>query len=223
MPIDEALRRSAAHVMVSSVSDPELTEEEFRHLSSVLRLRDGETVTVTDGCGHWATCVWHNERLEPVGSVQFEERSCVRSIGVVIPKGDRPEWIVQKLVEIGIDRVVFLESERSVVRWAGARSERHIERLRRVADAACGQSRRVWRVDIDGPLLARDVLHDFVVAEPGGRSLHNDDVSVAIGPEGGWTDEELALSAGRVDLGNSILRVETAALVAAAHMMAGSR
>ena len=56
-------------------------------------------------------------------------------------KGERPEWVVQKLTELGIDRIVPLVSERSVVRWSGARGKATVERLRRVAREAAAQCR----------------------------------------------------------------------------------
>ena len=63
-------------------------------------------------------------------------------------KGERPEWVVQKLTELGVDRIVPLISERSVIRWAGERGTGAVERLRRVAREAAAQSRRVWLPDV---------------------------------------------------------------------------
>ena len=63
-------------------------------------------------------------------------------------KGERPEWVVQKLTELGIDRIVPLLSERSVVRWSGARGKATVERLRRVAREAAAQCRRVWLPEV---------------------------------------------------------------------------
>ncbi len=68
-------------------------------------------------------------------------------------KGERPEWVVQKLTELGIDRIVPLVSERSVVRWEGGRGQKAVERLRRVAREAAAQCRRVWLPEIT------DVVH----------------------------------------------------------------
>ena len=67
------------------------------------------------------------------------------TIAFAVPKEDRPEWIVQKLTELGVDRIVFLHAERSVVRWDGERAERHLARLAagRAARLRCS-ARRVW-------------------------------------------------------------------------------
>jgi RsmE family RNA methyltransferase len=80
------------------------------------------------------------------------------------------------------------------------------------------QSRQVWLPDIAGPLAASDVLPEAVAAEPGGRPVTSADRLIAIGPEGGWTPDELALARDRVGLGDAVLRVETAALVACVEM-----
>ena len=82
------------------------------------------------------------------------------------------------------------------------------------------QSRRLWLPVIEGPRPARDVLGDAVVADHGGRALRSADLSLAIGPEGGWTPEELALATDLVSLGPHVLRVETAAVAATTLMVA---
>jgi RsmE family RNA methyltransferase len=68
---------------------------------------------------------------------------------------------------------------------------------------------------IEGPVAALSVLPTCVVAEPGGRPIAPSDDFVAIGPEGGWSPTELGAARGAVSLGTNILRVETAAVVAA--------
>jgi 16S rRNA (uracil1498-N3)-methyltransferase len=72
----------------------------------------------------------------------------------------------------------------------------------------------VWRVAIDEPVDATTVLGSFVAAEPGGRDLAPGDRRVAIGPEGGWSADELDQAAELVTLGGNILRTETAAVAA---------
>ncbi len=137
------------------------------------------------------------------------------AIGFAVPKADRPEWIVQKLTEIGVDRIVLLHAERSVVRWDGARAAKHVAKLERVASEAVQQARRVFLPVVEGPVPALDFLVEAVAAEPGGRPIGPTDRSIAIGPEGGWSDRELAVAGDCVALGAHVLRVETAAVVAA--------
>lgn len=217
--MDERLRRSAAHLLVDDVAAPSLDDEAHHHLRRVLRLRAGSLVTVTDGAGRWRECEWAGDRLDVVGEIAEVTKSRSVTIAAAIPKQDRPEWMVSKLVECGVDRIVLLHSERSVVRWDAARAEKNVARLGRVARSALEQSRRVFGCVIDGPVDARDVLPAALVAEPGGRRLEAGDSMVAIGPEGGWSPDEVAVAAGTIGLGPTVLRVETAALVAAVTML----
>lgn len=219
--MDERLRSAAAHVLVADVDAPELTEHDRHHLTRVLRLRDGEPVTVTDGLGAWRVCVMDAGRVAADGDVERQEApSPPIAVAVATPKGERAEWLVQKCTEIGVDRIVLLDAERSVVRWGGERAERHAHRLRRVLTEAALQSRRIWLPELVGPVPAGPVLVDTPLADPGGRALGPEDTALAIGPEGGWTDAERAVAADAVSLGPHVLRVETAAVVAAALMVA---
>lgn len=216
-------RSAAAHVFVDDAgldgAGPiPLDEPTAHHLRRVLRLRPGAEVTVTDGRGRWCPTVLADsfEHVEPTGPVEVEVRVVDPfTIATAIPKGDRVEILVQKVTELGADRVVLLHTDRSVVRWDPDRSERNRARLQRIADEACRQSRRVWSVVVEGPVDARSVLPNAVIAEPGGRNLTQRDDLMAIGPEGGWTDREIELATASVDLGSTILRTETAAIAAA--------
>jgi len=219
--MDEVLRRSAAHVLVADVAAPVPDDATAHHLRRVLRLRDGEVVTVTDGVGRWRACRMSSGALEADGAiVDVTPPGVPVTVAVAPPKGERLEWLVQKCTEVGVDRLVLLSAERSVVRWDGERVARQLARLRRIAVEASLQARRVWLPELSGPLPATDVLAVAVVAEPGGRPLGPDDATVAIGPEGGWTAAEVAAADGQVSLGPNVLRVETAAVVAASMMVA---
>jgi 16S rRNA (uracil1498-N3)-methyltransferase len=221
-----ALRPTAAHLLVTPDALDAggvlvLDDATDHHLRRVLRIRAGERVSATDGAGRWmvGSVVADGPTLTvvadgAVGVVARPERTV--TIASAMPKGDRLDWLVQKVTELGADRLVLLHAERSVVRWKPERREAQLDRLRRIADEACRQSRRVWRLTIDGPVDATAVLGDVAVAEPGGRPLSAADHAVAIGPEGGWSDTELAIARDRVTLGDTILRTETAAVAAAA-------
>ena len=216
----EELRRSAAHVLVADVADPVLDDPTVHHLRRVLRLRDGEPITLTDGAGAWRCGSFVRGGVEPDGDVKVARAPHPPlTVAVAPPKGERAEWLVQKCTEAGVDRIVWLAAERSVVRWDGERADRQLVRLRRIATEAALQSRRVWLPALEGPLPAVDVLPGAAIAEPGGRTVGAGDTTIAIGPEGGWSEEESALAASHVSLGPNVLRVETAALVAVALMV----
>jgi len=147
-------------------------------------------------------------------------------VAFAIPKGDRLELIVQKLTELGIDRIVPLVTRRTVVHFDDASIRRRTERLQRVAREACAQARRLWLPTVTEPqvldvfLAAMTDVDHVAVAEPGGGALTAQIHGVVIGPEGGWDQDELPDGIARVGLGSTILRVETAAVVAGALMQA---
>lgn len=213
-----ALRRTAAHVFVADLDAPELGERDAHHLGRVLRLRAGEEVGIADGAGGWRIGRWTGDGVEPAGPAVREPRpAVVVTIGFAVPKGDRAEWAVQKLTEVGADRVIALVAERSVVRWDAARAARQIDRWRAVAREAAMQSRRVFLPEILGPWSADAAAQagPVALAEPGGDPPSLTRSTVLIGPEGGWSPQELELAPGRIGLGPRVLRTETAAVTAA--------
>lgn len=212
-----SLRRAAAHVVVDDVDVPVLADADAHHVFRVLRVADGDIVSVTDGNGRWRLCRATGGSLEVAGDVAVEPRPASPvTIGLAIPKQDRPEWIVQKLTELGVDRIVLLHADRSVVRWEAARAGKHLAKLAKVAVEAVQQCRRVFVPEVAGPVPALAFLPTALAAEPGAHPEPVDGRAVAIGPEGGWSDRELAAAAGCVSLGPTVLRVETAALLVAA-------
>jgi 16S rRNA (uracil1498-N3)-methyltransferase len=223
---------AAAQVFVEDVARPVLADDDAHHLGRVLRLRDGEEVIVADGQGHWARAAWRDGgALEPLkdgtgvggdGAVQWEQRAePALTVAFAPVKGERPEWVVQKLTELGIDRIVPLRTERSVVRWTGARGEASVEKLRRVAREAAAQCRRVWLPEVGGTLAFADLwalggAGEVVLAQLSGDRPTLAQRVVAVGPEGGWSADELDSGLPTVGFGLSVLRAETAAVTAGA-------
>jgi 16S rRNA (uracil1498-N3)-methyltransferase len=232
-PDRSVLRSTSAHVLVDAdglVAGGEATidDETEHHLRRVLRLRDGDVVSVTDGQGRWCLAVVIVDgkalRLEASTPVVAEPPPTrTITIAAAMPKGDRLDWMVQKVTELGVDRLVLLHADHSVVRWKPDRVGHQLARLQRIADEALRQSRRVLRMTIDAPVPATDVLGQFVATEPGGRALRAGDTAVAVGPEGGWSESELAMCRDRIDLGPTILRTETAAVAVSALCVAFER
>lgn len=225
--MNEQLRRSAAHVFVTDVSSPVLADDDVHHLSRVLRLRDGQPVSASDGRGSWRMCEWRAGALVPTADVVTEQpTSAPLTIALSPVKGDRTEDAVEKLVEIGIDRIIVLAPlEHSVVRWDADRADAAVARYRRVARAASAQSRRVFLPGIEGPVDLSGVLTGSAVAlaEPGGSTDLSGITTIVVGPEGGFSAAEVALAGRRVDLGQGVLRADTAAVVAGALMVAHRR
>lgn len=221
--MSEALRRSAAHIFVESLSQPQIAELDRHHLQKVLRIRDTDSVSVSDGIGGWMTAsLGKDGTLSPTTEIVREAAPLWPLTVAFAPvKGEKPEVIVQKLTEIGIDEIVPLVPTRfSVVKWDMARAEKLAERLQRVAREAAMQSRRVWLPQVQGVANIASILSlpNVALAEPGGVTIEDQHRVVVIGPEGGFAPEELEMCGQRVSLGQYILRAETAAIVAGALM-----
>ena len=228
-----AVRAAAtAQVFVGDPGRPVLSDEDAHHLARVLRLRDGEEVIAADGLGRWVRTAWRGAAgLEPItngngvggdGSVQSEARAePALTVAFAPVKGERPEWVVQKLTELGIDRIVPLRTERSVVRWTGTRGQASVEKLRRVAREAAAQSRHVWLPEVCDTVAFADLPAlggpgEVVLAQLSGDRPTLAQRVVAVGPEGGWSSEELGEGLPTVGFGLSVLRAETAAVTAGA-------
>jgi 16S rRNA (uracil1498-N3)-methyltransferase len=219
-------RHAAAHVFVDDLAAPALTPDDAHHLSRVLRLRRGEAVTASDGRGSFRECLFEGGEdgpgLRPVGEAVFEPAAAPPIIvGFALAKGDKPEWSVQKLTEAGVDVIAPFLAARSVVRWDADKAARNTERLARVAREAAMQCRRVWLPEVRPVAAFGDVVAALraehvepALAEPGGQPLSLASPCVLVGPEGGWSGEELAAVPANVSLGSTILRAETATMAA---------
>jgi 16S rRNA (uracil1498-N3)-methyltransferase len=203
-------------VFVESVEHPVLAPDDRHHLLRVLRLRDGEAVGVSDGLGAWRITSMSSGELIPVGEVRHEPPPVPCRIAVAIPKGDRCDWMVQKLTELGVTDLWFVHCARSVVRWEGERGVRQLDRMRRVAREAAMQSRRTWLPNIEGPVRFSEAaaMPSVVLADPDGEALPAG-ATVLVGPEGGFAPEEAECVPAKVRLASGVLRVETAAVAAA--------
>ena len=213
--------RGGPHAFVEDVEEPVLSTDDRHHLSKVLRLRDGDPLTVCDAAGRWRPARFGN-RLEPSGDV-VEVLPPARevAVGFTLIKSGRPELVVQKLTELGVDRILLLAAERSAVRWDDGKVADNVERLARVVRESGMQSRRVRLPVLESPqrVLVAAQGPGVAMAEPGGSGLDGDVGLLLIGPEEGWTDAELG-DRRRVGLGSTVLRSDTAAIAAGALMVA---
>lgn len=210
------------HVLVDAVDAPVVADDDRHHLSRVLRLRDGDPITVGDGAGRWRPCRWGGA-VEPVGEVvEVAAPSPRLGVAFALIKGGRPELVVQKLVELGVDDIRPFAAERSVVRWDDAKAAKNQQRLERVAREAVMQCRRVWLPTVHPPATFDDVvaLPGAARADMGGAAVSLASPTVLVGPEGGWTDAERAVEIPTVRLSTAVLRAETAAITAGALLAA---
>ncbi len=215
---------AAAQVLVDGLDDPQLGDADSHHLGRVLRLRDGEQVVAFDGSGGWRLCTYRGSVLESASDVVHEpaEPDPVR---VYLPalKQDRAEWAVTKLTELGVDEIGLVTCDRSAVRANAEARGRILARWSRVAREAACQSRRVrLPVILDATDVAGAMAAGATMCELDGDDLGDTVRTVVVGPEGGWSDAELALGAPGVSLGETVLRAETAA-VAGGVLLAAAR
>ena len=211
---------------------------EAHHLIHVMRAKPGEPVTLFDGHGDQFSAVVERLGRNDVTLSILARESVDRELpfslvlGVALPKGDRQKWLVEKAVELGVTRIVPLKTRRGVAQPV----EQAITRLNRSAIEASKQCGRNRLMQIDQPqdwpdfAAAADTAAIRLFAHPGAEatahgvltasSNANPNVFLAVGPEGGFADEEAATATAvgwrTVSLGPRILRVETAALLLAA-------
>ncbi len=212
-----------------------LIGDEARHLTAVMRCQVGDEVLLFDGSGaEFAATITSiakhsvqlsiNERCEVSRELPFP-----LTLAVALPKGDRQKWLVEKITELGVTRLVPIVTEHGVAQPV----ESALERLRRGVLEASKQCGRNRLLEIAEPQEATDLFASLataavrLIAHPTGRPLAEffsppppSGIIAAIGPEGGFTDAEVAAALANgwqpVSLGSRILRVETAAIAIAA-------
>ena len=215
------LRNSAAHLVLNNIDSISLSDTDSHHLFRVLRLRDGQSVTATDGAGRWRECrVVGRDGIEIVGSVVVENSPSI-TIGVAfVPvKAEKPETTVRQLVEVGADVIdVLLPTKRAV---AGTR-DRLNDRIHTIVREACMQSRRVFvpQVNVGVNLAEVLALAGVAIADPEGGPLSAEHQYIVVGPEGGFDASEVPETVAKVSIGPVVMRAETAALVAGARLVA---
>jgi len=208
------------------------------HLFRVLRVKVGQRFdVVADGVPRWGEVIAasHAEVEFQLGGVVESEVLPQVTVYLSIFKFDRMEWALEKLTELGVARVVPTIAQRTEQHLAKAALKR-VERWRKLAREASQQSRRVAPPEITDPLTLKKALaeehgHRIVLSETEERNSLKSliasgkpPIALALGPEGGWSENELRLFNDHAwqaaSLGRTILRAETAAIAAVAIAMA---
>jgi 16S rRNA (uracil1498-N3)-methyltransferase len=215
---------------IGDASTARLVAAEAQHLVKVMRAKVGDEVTLFDDSG----CEFTG-RVSAIGKSAVElaiverceiDRELLHALtlAVSLPKGDRQKVLVEKLVELGVTRLIPLETQRRVAEATPAA----LVRLRRQVIEASKQCGRNRLMEIGEPVAFENLSQvpagqRRLMAHPSGSPLKESAVGpavVAVGPEGGFTDEEVAAAQATgweiVSLGPRILRIETAAIALAA-------
>ena len=225
--------------------------EDVNHIRNVLRMKPGEELLVSDGFGRDVLCEIAEIRKDEIlarirpEAVAGTELPVFVTLYQGLPKSDKMEWIIQKCVELGVSRIVPVETARCVVRLDAKKAASRQERWQKIAESAAKQSRRS-RIPEIGPMMSLpraledskdcgirvipyencegpETLREMFSAlrkcagEPGAAA------AVYIGPEGGFelAEVEQARESGvtPITLGRRILRTETAGMALLAAMM----
>ena len=212
-----------------------LDDNAFNHLIRVLRMKTGESITLFDGSNQITPAVIHEVNKKTVivktaNSVLDNRESPLNiHLGQVISRGDKMEFTIQKSVELGVNTITPLLSERCGVKLDQERLEKKVQQWQKIVISACEQCGRniipsinpvmkleTWCANLTDSLKLN--LHPK--AEQGINQLpnHNKNISLLIGPEGGLSNEEISMTHQYqftdILLGPRVLRTETAALTA---------
>ena len=217
--------------------------EDEKHIKTVLRAREGEELTLCDGVGMDYLCrissLAEGVCLEVLSQMPCETEPKTRiTLYQGLPKADKMELIIQKCVELGVERIVAVSTARAIVKLDKKESKK-LERWQKIAEAAAKQSGR-GRI----PTIGERVLHfreavaeakaldgaiiPYEKEEKTGlrkfvQSFSGESVGVFIGPEGGFTEEEIAWAQENgvtpITLGKRILRTETAGMTTTAILL----
>lgn len=211
-----------------------LTGAHAAHLSKVLRAIIGQEFDIATGSEvrRARVSLVEDDRVEfELGEVVGSSGLREISVALAVFKFDRFEWAVEKCTELGVSRIVPVITRRTSAHLAAA-AEKRVERWRRIVREASEQSRRHDVPEIPDPLKLKQYLQQegtalrVLLAETEREIQLRDLVTgedrlvLAIGPEGGWAEDELRMFADAgwqpASLGDTILRAETAAIAALA-------
>jgi 16S rRNA (uracil1498-N3)-methyltransferase len=224
------------------ISEP----EQVHHLRDVLRLKPGERITVLDNAGNEYLCAITSLDKNGADLAILERKNAAAgrarlAVACAVPKLSGMDEIIDKLTQLDVDVIIPLKTERVIVRLPGADRagglNDRLERWRKIGRSAAEQSHRKRLPVITGVLNMSEVMEQsrqyrlrLIPTLAGSRKTlreaaagpHPVDTIVLIGPEGDFTPDEVeqAVSAGftAIDLGETVLRVDTAAIAAASYL-----
>lgn len=219
---------------------------DVNHIKNVLRLSVGKEILINDRQGHEFECIIKEIDVETVTAQIINKRTNETEPAIEtvlyqsLIKGEKMEFVIQKSVEIGVTRIVPLVTDRCVVKLESEKKlVNKIARWQKIAESAAKQSRRGIVPEVCLPMTMSEALKDAsqhlehacipyelehaLHIKTYLKDLKTQSMGVFIGPEGGFTEEEVALAQSHqvqaITLGKRILRSETAGLVTLANIM----
>lgn len=214
-----------------------LEGENAKHIGSVLRAKTGDIITVCDGEGRDYECeiteITKKAVIAKITDIftNDNEPDIKLTLYQALPKADKMELVIQKCIEIGVDRIVPVKTEHAVVKLEG-KEEKKLQRWNKIAEAAAKQCGRGKIPVVDRVMTFKEAINEAISLDSAiipyekekenslktfAKGFKGKSIGIFIGPEGGFSNEEIdfAISNGvkSVTLGKRILRTETAGLV----------
>lgn len=224
----------------------EITGEDVNHIKNVLRMKNGEKLILCDGAGTDYLCELTGTRERNLLASVLKEQPSETELPVRLvlfqglPKKDKMELIIQKVVELGAAEVVPVVTKRTIVKTGDGKDEKKLARWRAIAESAAKQSGRgvipkvapvcTWKEALArmenleyNLILYENARGMGAVAECLKCAADKKSIGIFVGPEGGFTEEETAAvlkrGAACISLGKRILRTETAGLAMLSMLM----
>lgn len=224
----------------------EITGEDVNHIKNVLRMKIGEEIQVSNGTDKECICsivsMEKDKILAKIVDVIGESSELPTKITLFqgLPKGDKIEYIIQKAVELGVHRIVLVDTKRTVVKLDEKKAAKKLERYQAIALSAAKQAKRSVIPKVDGvfsfdkAIKEAGALEEILLPYENAKGISyarevikkvkgKESVGVFIGPEGGFSEDEVqkAVDEGAkvITLGKRILRTETASLTALSVLM----
>lgn len=218
-----------------------LDKDFSHHISRVLRMQAGDLIFLFNNSGHEFTAQVVTVERNAVHikvvdqTTPIVESSLSIHLGQVIGKGEKMDVVIQKATELGVQNITPLYSQHSVVKQVEERLDNKLEHWQRIATSASAQSWRTNVPQIQAPqtlnawITSNTAAHKLILhPDQNAHKIHNlqisDNVAILIGPEGGFSDSEIALAQANnfqtISLGPRILRTETAGVATIAILQA---
>ncbi len=214
--------------------------DQAHHLSRVMRAQPGDKVTLFDGVGteHTATIRESTKKevhLDIESTRTFPDPNAPPiTVAVALPKGERQRFLVEKLVELGANHLIPLQTARGVAQP----TDKALDRITKHIIEATKQCRRAWLMTVDAPRSLQQLAAEYhgfagerLIADPYSQqplaAASLEGTIVAVGPEGGFNDDEVlmleASAWNKATFSPNVLRIETAATAAVAILRSQSQ
>ena len=218
-----------------------ITGSDVNHIKNVLRMKQGEELLISDGCGHDYMCeieefLDSNNVVAHIKEAEFSGTELPSKIFLFqgLPKSDKMELIIQKAVELGAFEIIPVATKRAIVKLDKKKEQSKLNRWNEISKSAAKQSRRSiipkvnnvmsfkeaieYAKTLDINLIPYENYKDMSETKKVIDTIEKgQNIGIFIGPEGGFADEEVELAiqnnVKRISLGKRILRTETAGLM----------